>query len=127
MRKVCLKRDTAVAGGVVEGQVLGMEGLPGKGLHRRRKSGGAGGPAGCIKRVAEQGMASVGQVDPDLMGPTRQQLAADQAGGRPDRGPEGFQDGISRCRRLAAARHHGHALAVPGMAADIAFDHAGAR
>src|SRR6516162_1242445 len=72
--------------GVAEAESGGVQGLAaeaGKGrLARRAEAGQALRALAAIERVAQQGVADGGQVDPDLVGPARGQPALDE--GRPE-------------------------------------------
>ena len=63
-----------------------MQGLSSKarqgGPRRGRQAGRLGLEAGAVDRIAEQGVAGMGEMDANLMGPAGFQPAFDQAGGR---------------------------------------------
>ena len=60
-----------------------MQGLSSKGLDRlgrlRRQKGGLGAEARAVDRIADQGVADMGQMDPDLVGAAGLQPAGQQA------------------------------------------------
>ena len=86
----------------------------------------AGVPGAAVLRIADQGMAQMGEMDADLVGAPGFQTAFDQGWqtAAPS-GPNFSITSIAGARQLAAAAQHRHALAVEGTAADLAFDHAG--
>src|ERR1700679_1867944 len=91
----------------------GKGGRLGPGLGTRRDAGAA------IGRVADQGMAQMGQVHADLVRAAGLQPALDQRGDRA-RVTKGLDDAVARARLLAAAAQNRHALAVEGAAPDLA-------
>ena len=108
-------------------QAPGVESLPleaGKRLPAGgTEAGSALGGFPAIDRVAQQGISGCGQVDADLMGSPGGQPAFHQA----CPGAQHAEHPIAGQRRLAAALHHRHALAIHRMAANSPFDFALAR
>ena len=103
-----------------------MEGLPGEGVEGDPHGLGKGAFASTappINGVADEGIAFGGEVDPDLVRPTRRKSALREG----CRILEDAEDAIAGHRGFSAAAHHGHGLAVAGIAADGALDLALAR
>src|SRR5580765_2716436 len=72
--------------GMFQSQQVGMESLPAQCSQRRLALGpemaGLGLEVGAIDSVAHQGMADMGEVHPDLMGPPGLELAGQKRGDR---------------------------------------------
>jgi hypothetical protein len=105
---------------VVEGQPPGVESLP-----REVAAGGAvarireGAPlAPRVDRIADDGVADVGHVDPDLVGAAGYRAALDEGGPG-----EAFDDPVEGAG-LPPARDHRHLLALRRVASDRPLDDA---
>ena len=79
----------------------------------------AGTPVG---RVADERVAQMGEMDPDLMGASGLEPAFDQGGNSLARGPETFQRTIAGACVLTTAPDNPHALSIKGIAADLTLD-----
>ena len=104
-----------------------MQSLTGKGGDPRagRAGVGAGAPGACaVKRIADQRVATMGEMDSDLMRPAGSETAFDECG----RAPERALDTIARDRGFSPALpDDGHLLSVDGAAADVRRNLAGGR
>ena len=113
---------------MLEPKDKGMQCLTGKAGRRSKchfflcgfRAGRLAGAA--IGGIADQRMAKMGEMNPDLMGAAGLQAAFDQGSQRPRIGPEYLQHPVTRARQLAAASQDRHPLAVERTASDLAFD-----
>ncbi len=108
-----------------EAEQPGVQGLTRKGGNPRtcRASASDGSPGACtVDRIADQGVAKMGEMNPDLMGPTRGKTALNKR----RIGMERALDPIASDRWFPSSfLDDGHFFAVRGAAADIAGDLAG--
>jgi hypothetical protein len=107
-----------------KGQRRRVQGLAWKTRHggaRGRVQAGSGAARAAIDRIADQGVAEMRHMDPDLVRAPGLQPAGDQRRPAPERlfQPQPRHGGF-------AARHHGHALAVGPVPADGGLDPQGA-
>lgn len=98
----------SAGGRVCKPEPVGIQSLPGKVSEGSRGAG----PAAAISGVADQRMADMGKVHPDLVRPSGFQPAVDQAG---DRAEDPCLHLVVSSGRLAAGGNHRHLLPVPGL------------
>ena len=105
-----------------EAEQPGMQGLTRKGGNpRARRASPSNGSSGAraVDRIADQGVAEMGEMNPDLMGPTRGKTALNKR----RVGMERALDPIASDRWFPSPfLDDGHFFAVRGAAADIAGD-----
>ena len=112
-----------------EAEQPGVQGLTGKGGNRRTcRASASDGSSGAraVDRIANQRVAEMGEMNPDLMGPTRRETALHKR----SKGMERALDPIASDRWFPASfSDDGHFFAVRGAAANIAddFTHRGGR
>ena len=112
-----------------EAEQPGMQSLTRKGGNpRARRASPSNGSSGAraVDRIADQGVAEMGEMNPDLMSPTRGKTALNKRRMAVERA----LDPIAGDRWLSASfLDDGHFFAVRGAAADIAGDltHRGSR
>src|SRR5216683_6110817 len=108
-----------------EAEQPGMQGLTRKGGNpRARRASPSNGSSGAraVDRIADQGVAEMGEMNPDLMGPTRGETALNNR----RIGMERALDPIASNSWFPSSfSDDGHFFAVRGAAANIAGDLAG--
>src|ERR1019366_10441365 len=102
-------------------QGLSAKGLQG-GLGLRAEPAGLGLEAGAVAGVAQDGVADMGKVDPDLVGAAGLQGAGEQAGDRLAVGPKKAFQQLPMGHRRAAASAHGALGAGKRIAVERSVD-----
>src|SRR6266481_4766826 len=107
-------------------QEVGMKGLTVKGRERiacrREEKLGLGLEAGGVNGVADERVADMGEMNADLMGPPRLELARDEAGNRHLIGAIVAFDRFPSSERRAAAGAYRHLVAGARVAVDRGID-----